>query len=249
MEPEHEIYPKVYDVFYKMVGAQSEKAEEFNFQFSLNIHHALEVCYLMDQYNVDCFVETGTNLGNTTAFVASVFPELPIFTCENNAEYFEIAEAHLSAYPNVEASKECSSNFLKKDFLNKFKFPFYFLDAHWQGYWPLKDEIKLIKKGVVCVDDFNINHDGHAWDEWNNVSCDIDLLNELVDGGIQIYTNNPEADYIYPDMLPEFMWCSWNPNSPVENITYEVLRHAGRGYYVLGRSDDHLESNDYFKKI
>ena len=246
--PEHEIYKKVYDNFYKIVGVQCPDFNGFNFQFSLNIHHALEVCYLIDQYEVDCFVETGTNMGNTTAFISAMFPDIQIFTCETNSEYFKIASERLSPYSNVELFHECSSKFLKKDFLNNYKLPFYFLDAHGEGYWPLKDEIKLIRNGIVCIDDFNINHDGYSWDDWGNVSCDIDLLNDLIENGTQIYTNNPDADYPYPDMLPEFIWHARDPYIPLSDVRLKTLRHSGRSYYTIGVNEGYLAANGIFKK-
>ena len=62
--------------------------------FSLDIHNALEVCYLIDFYKCDVILETGTNTGDTTEFLAKTFSHLPIETCEIEKDLSDAVKLH-----------------------------------------------------------------------------------------------------------------------------------------------------------
>ena len=191
--------------------------------FGFDIHMALEVCYLIKMYGCDCIVETGTNTGDTTEFLAKCFPKIDIVTCEVDGQLYEIAKKRLGRYSNVTVER-MSSNELVANKINA-EFPFYFLDAHWGDYWPLADELSHIHKGVVCVDDFDIHHSEYGYDEYNGVKNDIDLLRKYVKANC--YVNNPDARYPYPLL--------------------QRRRLGGRAYYVLGREEDYLKQCERFK--
>lgn len=191
--------------------------------FGFDIHKALEVCYLIDKHNCDMIVETGTHTGDTTELLAKQYPNKEILTCETNREYFDIAKDRLKKYDNVNVVWESSEKVLKK--INASK-PFYYLDAHWEHYWPLIDELKTIRTGVVCIDDFDIKTPGYSSDTWNNVMCDKKLILDNID--VKLYINNPKALYPYPNLQKD--------------------RISGRCYFTKGIKENYFNDINWFKK-
>ena len=73
--------------------------------FGLDIHTALEICYLINFYKCDSILETGTNTGDTTEFLAKTFPHLPIETCEIEKDLswepkFDLINGLIDSYKN-----------------------------------------------------------------------------------------------------------------------------------------------------
>ena len=216
---------EIYFNFYKVPRLSLKMSDEGG-AFGLDIHHALEACYLIDLYNCDVIIETGTHTGDTTEFLAKMFPSLKILTCDIETAYLNIAGKRLEPYKNIEMYLESSEKFLKK-YLKKFTFPFIFLDAHWNNYWPLSDELCIIKKGVVCIDDYDINYEGFDFDEYKNIKCNEKLVKEAVGKDTCIFSNNPHAEYAFPCM--------------------QKKRRSGRGYFQLGKNNNHFLKNNMFK--
>ena len=54
-----------------------------------DIHQAIEWDNIIQKYNCDVFVETGTFLGETTEYMALMYPNMKIITSEINPRYFE----------------------------------------------------------------------------------------------------------------------------------------------------------------
>ena len=129
--------------------------------FSVDLHL---VAALRKALPLDVFVETGTFNGDTTALVASLFPE--VLTVELSTEQYKIASHRLRDYPNVRSIHGSSPVVLKelRCELNE-RSTLYWLDAHWCGgvtagssyECPLIDELSAIDtlndKSVVLIDD------------------------------------------------------------------------------------------------
>lgn len=213
---------KLFENFY-MTRRMALDCSDGGGPFGFDIHKALDVCYLIDQYNCDEIIETGTNTGDTTEFLAKQYPNKKIISCEVNKKYMDIAVKRLSKYKNVTLHLESSEKVLKK--INS-KIPFYYLDAHWEDYWPLVDELKAIKTGIVCIDDFDIGTPGFSSDEYKGVRNNKQLVLDNID--VELYTNNPDALYPYPRLQRE--------------------RISGRGYFKIGIKEDHFISNNWFKR-
>src|SRR3989344_6923477 len=96
--------------------------------------------HIISKYNITSIVETGTFLGSTTSLLASLFPNLHIYTCEINRESYLKARENLSKYKNVHIFHGTSPDFLKKILPDKSmgKRPLFYLDAHWLDDWPLE---------------------------------------------------------------------------------------------------------------
>lgn len=111
---------------------------------------------------ITSFVETGTYMGDSTAYVASRWNNLQIFSCEINDDFFALSKHRLKRFRNVELSLASSEEFIMNLVENKRlgNLPLFFLDAHWHDYWPLVDEIAAISSSrstaIVIVDDFEV---------------------------------------------------------------------------------------------
>lgn len=128
-----------------------------------NIIHAFEFDILIRLYDIDTIIETGTHVGDTTEYLARAYPYMKIISCETDPERYHLAEMRLEEYKNVEVINESSVELLPK-LKGKYKNCLYFLDAHWEKYLPLLDELKNITTGVVCIHDFDINNPRFGYD-------------------------------------------------------------------------------------
>lgn len=190
--------------------------------FAGDFNHVLEVDYLMNAYGCDAFVETGTNMGDTSDFMATAYPNIRVFTCEVAENSFETARARLARHKNVTAELTSSEHFLRNLFeAPPFERPLVFLDAHWFDYWPLPDEIAAIKFGIVNIHDFDIGHSDFHYDRYRGRKCDMSFVPSEY---FPVYGNNPN--------VPGGRIALGNAN-------------RGRGYFLVGM-DDKLQSSDLF---
>jgi hypothetical protein len=109
------------------------------------------------------FIETGAFHGDTSKWIAEQNPALPVYTCEVNERFYNHARARMPS--NATIRHASSPDFLDWLFnegasLTHLTMPFFFLDAHWYDYWPLRDELKLITKvlprSIVLIHDFKV---------------------------------------------------------------------------------------------
>jgi len=192
--------------------------------FGFDIHHALEIDYLIRNYRCDSIIETGTHFGDTTCFFAKNYPHLKIITCEINREFYNKSKRRLSKYNNVEVVYNSSEKVIDK-YLPSLDFPLIYLDAHWEDYWPLWDEIKHITHGIVCVGDFNIKNGRFGFDRYNGIDCDLAFLAQCTTNR-KIYCNNPNSVYCFPLMQNQ--------------------RLGGRAYFFVRTSEDYLDTGTNF---
>src|SRR3989344_8645991 len=111
-------------------------------------------------FPVTSIVETGTCRGTTTDFFASNFSG-SIFTCEIMGLYYRESRHRLKKYPHVRGFKESSPRMLVRLQGRGLygDLPLFFLDAHWYNYWPLIDELQIIKalpRAIIMIDDFKV---------------------------------------------------------------------------------------------
>lgn len=200
--------------------------------FGFDIHFALEIDYLLKKYNCDAFIETGTNLGDTTDYVSKLYPELNVITCEVDQLYHALASERLKDRKNVKVYYESSEQTIKKT--NIYKTPLYYLDAHWGEYWPLRDEILNIEHGIICVSDFYVGeHDQfntipYGFDSYNGIRCDKNLIMDIISPETKLYKNNNKNLQIYP--LP----------------CLQMMRRSGRCYFTKNMDYDFMKDCEYF---
>ena len=226
----HEILRPIFDNFYTTQRCAINMQSDGGGPFGFDIHFAIEVDYLIKMYNCDAIIETGTNAGDTTDYLSKNYSDKTIITSEINQDIFEQAQKRLSNKTNVVLHNDSSELVLKR-YRDKFSMPFYYLDAHWYDYWPLKDELDSIDRGIICVSDFKLGINKHGiiydGDSYNGIDLNY---NFLLNCGITetIYSNNYNNIEKYP--LP----------------CLQVGRRTGRAYFCKGIPDTHLESNTLF---
>lgn len=179
------------------------------------IHGELE--RLCKQYNVSHIIETGTYRGATTKRLATIRGPRSVYTVEVVEKNFEIAHGQLESLLNVRAVLGNSVDILPKwlttlaGIADGFLF---FLDAHWESYNPLLDELKLIAdfnlKPVIFIHDFKVpDHPEFGFDSYAGQDYDFEWIKpsiERIYGAYGYdYHYNSEASgakrgviYIYP---------------------------------------------------
>lgn len=126
------------------------------------------------EYEFDCILETGTNLGATTGYLAALL-EKPVHSCEIRPESFEMAkEILLPHFNNIQLVNANSIDFLNSliPTLSTKKL-FIYLDAHWYDFLPLREEIEIISTQcnnfLILIDDFRVEGDhGYGFDRYSD---------------------------------------------------------------------------------
>lgn len=204
--------------------------------FGFDIHFALEVDYLINAAGCDAFIETGTNTGDTTDYMSKQYPNLSIISTEIEPTFYSLASVRLKDRSNVKLHLNSSEQIMKQ-YRSQFKCPLYYLDAHWNEYWPLADEIRNIERGVVCVSDFFIGEEArrgdvfYGFDSYNGVTCDKSMILRNTNPDTPIYVNNASNLDVY------------------EYPIHQKGRRTGRAYFCKGISTDFFSNSPYFKKI
>jgi hypothetical protein len=186
---------------------KSKAAALFKKQFSVTRQSKfVEIGFHGDEYLLslaeslssrsNVFVETGSNVGSTLAYVAKNRPQLRCFSCEPDQSAFEQAVANTRKYSNVVLFKGTSQEFIEH--LTKQEPEifsercFFWLDAHGYGFeWPLKDELEFItqkfKSGYILIDDFKVpGRDDFIYDVYEGQVCSYDFVKDSL---------NPEKTY------------------------------------------------------
>lgn len=116
------------------------------------------VRHVIENVKPDRWVETGSHLGWSSAWVAENYPGLSVHTVEVDPVFYAKARDNLEPYPQVKTNFGSSPDFLRSIFstLNEGVSVFW-LDAHWWPPVPLRDECKIISslnRYVCLIDDF-----------------------------------------------------------------------------------------------
>lgn len=155
---------------------------------------AQEVEKLVKQFNVSLIVETGTYLGNTTKRLSEL---AKVISIEVNEEHYNKAKANINGNENINLYKGNSVKVL--DMLLPvvgFQNILFFLDAHWEDYCPLVDEIKTIAKynikPVICIHDFKVPGKPFGYDTYKGQAYEWDWIKPYVEA---IYGNNYKYYY------------------------------------------------------
>jgi len=213
---------RLYRNFYRTPRLAASELSDGGGPFGFDITTALEVDYLIDKYRCDAVLETGCNLGDTTAYLGRNYPKLKVVTCDVKPQYTDFVAQRCAELPNVMVEAMDSRAMLAK-WVGKFERPLFYLDAHWYEDWPLEGELALIKQGVVMVDDFDIGHPRFGFDSYGGKTCGPAMLTPFKARIGRLYTNNPEGQYELPCL--------------------QGGRRGGKGYFTLGLETDHFAAN------
>ncbi len=130
--------------------------------FNSQIKRTEIITSILETYEPEVIIETGTFLGSTTEYLSKYANK--VITIERSELYYLVAAARLQKVSNVELLKENSSHFIKNQKFGDERH-FFYLDAHWGDYLPLQDELEQIFKMrnfIICIDDFKVP-DGQDW--------------------------------------------------------------------------------------
>jgi hypothetical protein len=141
---------------------------------------------IISAVTLDGIIETGTNLGFSTGYFAAK-TGLPVFSCEIDPMRFDLSRKLLQPYfKNIQLYNSNSVNFLKDFHSDSKRVYFFYLDAHWYNFLPLRQEIQIIndrwEQFVIMIDDFKVEGDaGYGYDDYGSVgTLTLDHIQELV---------------------------------------------------------------------
>jgi len=127
---------------------------------------------------------------------ASAASNFKIYSIEFNPDFYQNAKAVFASNPNIILENQSSEQFLRKSIdngiLSKDDSCFFFLDAHWEEYWPLRDELTQVLKlprFVVAIDDFAVpGHPEFVFDSYKDIACNWDYIKDLFrDKNVSVY--------------------------------------------------------------
>lgn len=218
------------------------------------------VRHIIEVFKPDRWVETGTHMGWTSAWIAENYPHLPIYTVEVMPEYYRKSVENLAAYPNVYPSFGNSVDFMKKlqPIFNR-GLSVFWLDAHWWPPVPLREECKVVAsldKYVCIIDDFG------CWDPFfegdvfmkepvSNVH-DVLMTSKPKDDGTISLVNDLSfvADILGKKCLrPTYAWKAgmkgygiFSKNEDRELFPLDILKAENLGVEeIRTRSDEYLK--------
>lgn len=215
----------VYRNFYKILRLGAQELSDGGGPFGFDITTALEFDYLVERYQCDAIIETGSNAGDTTEYLARTYPHLTIVTCDVVDRYVELVRRRVGFMPHTHVEKLDSPKLIEK-YKDRFRCPLFYLDAHWYKEWPLERELALIDNGVVCVDDFNIGDPRFGFDAYDGVECGPDIFSRFIEKIPYFYVNNPAASHELPCL--------------------QTGRRGGKAYFHVNQPIDHMALHRYF---
>ena len=207
-------------VFYRVERAGTAYLSDGGGPFGFDITVALMVDDLVREYSCDAIAETGCFLGDTTVYLARRYPDLPVYSCDIDAQYAGFTAHRVAGRAN--ARVECAdSPSLVAAVSARHERPLFFLDAHWGQQWPLGHELAAITGGVAVIHDFDTGHPRFAFDTYEGTACGPTVLAAML---------YPPGLYFTPD--PQTVW-------PLPCL--QTGRRAGVGLVAVGLSTGPLE--------
>lgn len=145
-------------------------------------------------------VETGTYRGTTTEWLATF--KIPVTTIEIDERNYYFSRQRLKHCQNVFVERGNSVEVLTRlaTQIDTSLPTFFYLDAHWHDYLPLRDEMALIlshfSAPVIMIDDFKVpGQAGYKYDDYGPGKA---LTAEYLEACLP-----PETHLFYPATPPE----------------------------------------------
>ena len=176
-------------------------------------------------------VETGTYRGTTTEWLAGF--GVPVLTIESNARAYHFAKLRLGSYGNVHVQLGSSVEVLQNHARSLDpKVPtLFYLDAHWEDYLPLRDEMLIIlprfAAAVILIDDFEVpGETGYGYDDYGpGKVLNAAYLQSCLQGKVSVfYPSTPAAQ----ETGKRRGWVVVTPNPEMEQRLsgVELMRRA-----------------------
>lgn len=153
-----------------------------------------EIIKLKDFFNIKTVIETGTYLGETTKFMCENFEK--VYGIEISDKYFNTTTQTCHDKLNLNLIKSSSVDYFNeklKELGENEKTILFYLDAHWDNYWPLRDEIKSISenfynKAIIVIDDFFVPNRDFQFDTYDGNVCNFDYIEDVINNCYSEYT-------------------------------------------------------------
>ena len=173
----------------------------------------IELKKLVDKFKINQIIETGTFLGGTTKRLAELADVITIEIVNDN--YLK-AKQNFDGVKNILALWGNSVDVLKNNLkLYSHESLLFFLDAHWEQYCPLIDELKTIAdhgiKPVIAIHDWKVpGRPDLGFDSYKGQDFTFEWIKDSLDNiyGVDGYSYhyNDQAEgakrgviYIYPN--------------------------------------------------
>lgn len=160
--------------------------------------------------SVQSFIETGTSVGTTLAYVASAYPHIPCLSCEPDRWSYRQARRHTKALPNAFIYNEESGDFLARIRLQRpdlfGQSALFWLDAHGRGFtWPLRNEIAFVtthfEAAYILIDDFRVpGLANFGYDVYQDQECSFEYISDVLNPNHQYQLCYPS----YTDHTSEY---------------------------------------------
>jgi hypothetical protein len=149
---------------------------------------AEEFLELKKKFNLTAAWETGTCVAGTTVFLSQVFDR--VITIENNIQYLNWAKERLREHNclNVKTIFGSTEEVMYDEILDNsiLSDTIFFLDAHFNLYCPLIDELRAIElagiKPVIAIHDFKTDDPRMGFDSYNGQDFDLEWIKPRLDG-------------------------------------------------------------------
>ena len=152
--------------------------------FPMDSYFVSRIQEIVKEYDIKNIVETGVDKGCSTVFFAQTVEK--VYGIEILQQSIDFATSRLKDHnlDNVELIKG-NSPIVLLSLMHKIDASktLFFLDAHWQAYWPLLDEIDTIsrRKGVIVIHDAQVpDHPEFGYDTWNGKALNYDYVKEAL---------------------------------------------------------------------
>jgi hypothetical protein len=137
---------------------------------------------LIKNFNLRYIIETGTFEGDTTLALACIASH--VHTIELNPKYLAIAKEKLKDLSNIYFYQGSSPEVLNDMLKGAENNILFFLDAHWNSYNPLLDELKMIKKHnlkpVIAIHDFKVPGKPFGFDTYGGQDYDWEWIESAI---------------------------------------------------------------------
>ena len=184
-------------VFYRTERAGACRLSDGGGPFGFDITVALIAGDLIARYGCDAVAETGCFLGDTTAYLARRYPDLPVYSCDTDPGCAAFTARRLRDCPNAVITCEDSPRMLAR--VNSgHERVLAFLDAHWGQRWPLPEELDTLASAVVMIHDFDIGHARFSFDTYDGITCGPRVLAGMSRPPGRYFTLSPDAAWPAP---------------------------------------------------
>jgi predicted O-methyltransferase YrrM len=185
-------YPEIKQTYHQPIIPEAWRAGYYAFNYAPEL--ALFFADLQKTHKIDTVVETGTFNGSTTVAFSHLFNH--VHTIEVQEDKYINAVKKFKSYSNVRCHLGSSEKVLKHllpTISNKRSL--FYLDAHWESFWPLLDELEEISKThkdncIIVIDDFKVpNRPDILYDYYKHHECSFEYVKSHLDKVYSSYTS------------------------------------------------------------